>query len=80
MRQVVGNTLRGAAIPQLWDAATLAAAGQDFVDPAQDGVAVAADHGVRALVDGDRALGVLSQRQAWHAERGGLFLQPLPNR
>ena len=41
---------------------------------AQHARAVAADQRVRALLDRDRALGVLAHRQARHAERGRLFL------
>ena len=43
--------------------------------PCRMACAIAADQRVRALLDGDRPLGVLAQRQAGHAERGGLFLQ-----
>lgn len=73
--QVGGDALGGVSIPQFGDAPTLAAAGQDLGHAVADGLQVGADHRIGALLDGDRPFGVLAQRQARHAERGGLFLQ-----
>ena len=59
--EVRGDALGRLAVPQLGNAASLAAGREDFLDQAQDELAVAPDKRVGALLDGDRPLGVLAQ-------------------
>src|SRR6266540_7241709 len=69
-----GDAIRCVTIPQLGHAPALAAGRDDVVDAREHARAIATDDDVRALLYGDRTLGVLAHRQARHAERGRLFL------
>ena len=73
-RELVGDPLRGAPVPELGPAPALAAGTQDLVDACERARAIATDERVRALLDRDRTLGVLAHREAGHGERRRLLL------
>src|SRR5215475_10513606 len=64
------------AVPQLRRAPRIRdAAGQNFAGRADDARRITSHQTIGALLYGDRAFGVIAQRQAWDAERRRLLLQ-----
>src|SRR5262249_4755341 len=63
-RELCGDPLRRVPIPELRHPTALAAGAQDLLDALEGARAMAANHGVRALLHRDRALGVLAHREA----------------
>ena len=72
--EMTNETLRRMTVPVFRHPAALAATGQIFIHGAQDSRSIAPRNHIRALLDGYRAFCVFTQRDAWYAESGGLFL------
>src|SRR5688572_24791738 len=74
LRKGADDAFCGMAVPQLRDARRECSRRHDVVNGCTNALRIEADHAVGAVRDRDRTLGVLPERQAWHAEDGCFFL------
>src|SRR5688500_1297790 len=74
LRKGADDAFCGMAVPQLRDTRRECSRRHDVVNGCTNALRIEADHAVGAVRDRDRTLGVLPERQAWHAEDGCFFL------
>ncbi len=74
LQQNFNDALGSVAVPERWNPASFALARQGTTGGSDYLTGISANQQICALGNGDRALGVLAEGEAWDAKRGGFFL------